>query len=112
MDKVTEIIQQTATAVMSEVVQQLVPAIMQIVQTPAPAQIPSTEKTRRRHKPMPSIIGTLDTELREEAEDMILSNRYTYADIAAHFSERYGIRVSKSAVGRYAQQLYAQGIEY
>jgi len=103
----TAVIAQTVQATISEVIQQLVPAILQAVSSP-PVQTPPPH----RHTKRMCIIGTLDTELRDEAEDMILSNRYTYADIAAHFSDRYGIRISKSAVGRYAKQLYAQGIDY
>ena len=103
----TVVIAQTVQATISEVIQQLVPAILQAASSPPVQTTPPRHHTKRM-----CIIGTLDTELRDEAEDMILSNRYTYADIAAHFSDRYGIRISKSAVGRYAKQLYAQGIDY
>lgn len=62
-------------------------------------------KRRRLYGKHPSIIGRLDTALRQEVEDMILSRRYTYNDICKHLLENYGVHVGQSSIGRYAEKL-------
>ncbi len=54
-----------------------------------------------------SIIGELDTPVRQELEDIILEGRMTYVEISEHFRELYDVNVSKSSIGRHAARLYA-----
>lgn len=66
---------------------------------------------RTRLKKAPGIVESLDAGYREEIDDMILSNRYTYAQIAAYFNQTYDIQFSRSALARYAKQLLQQFVK-
>ena len=66
------------------------------------------EKRRRIRGRNPSIIGRLDTALRQEVEDMLLSRRYTFNDISKHLLENYGVHVSTSSIHRYAVSMDAR----
>ena len=61
-------------------------------------------KRRIRHRSQG--VAALDTEVRQDIEDMILCHRYTYTEIAELVLARYGIKTSKSAIGRYANLVY------
>lgn len=108
MDKVMEIVQQTTTAVMREVINRLIPSLTQMSYVSQPEPKPKRRRTLGRTS---SIIGQLCTELRQEVEDMIISRRYTYAEIVAYFNERHGVVMSISSIGRYAKQLEQRCID-
>jgi prophage antirepressor-like protein len=95
---VAAIVTQAVQAAVGEMVKQLIPLLQ-----PREPEGPS-RRVRRRH----AFTDVLDAEIRQEIEDMILSKRYTYLEIAAYLREQYGISVSKSSIGRYAQRLYDQ----
>lgn len=58
-------------------------------------------RRRRTH----SVIGQLSPELRNEIDDMLLSQKYTYAEIKAFLAER-GVGISIAAIGTYKKRLY------
>ncbi len=68
-------------------------------------------KKRVRRKRVLYKIETLEPDIREEIDDMLLANRHTYIEICAHFAKTYDIRFSKSALGRYAQYVYDRAEE-
>lgn len=61
-------------------------------------------KRRRRHGSKSGIIANLDAPIRQEIDLMLESRKYTYRDICQMLERDYGIRVSKSSLGRYALQ--------
>ncbi|HNX63656.1 MAG TPA: BRO family protein [Oscillospiraceae bacterium] len=104
-----EIIAKTATAVVAEVVRQLVPVLT--VSTARPTPAPHIEEMweqpieRKRYRKPMGIISHLDEELRREIDNMLISEQYTLREVKAYLEE-YGIRVSLSSVGRYSQKLH------
>ena len=58
----------------------------------------------KRHGRKMGIIANLEAPIRQEIDLMLESRKYTYRDICQTLERYYGIRVSKSALGRYAQQ--------
>ncbi|MDE7362959.1 MAG: hypothetical protein K2N38_13610 [Oscillospiraceae bacterium] len=104
---VEELIARTATAVVTEVVKQIVP----ILQRQSPyydpledLRVKSIISPQPRHKVM-CTIKRLDTELRRQVDEMILSDKYSYDDIRA-FLARFGIAISNSAICRYRKSIY------
>lgn len=100
-----ELIAKTATAVVGEVMKQLLPVL--VAQTKAIAYGEDiieeiiVQPKRQRRKPR-SVIGVLDSELRAQVEDMLFDCRYTYSDIV-DFLRKKGIKASQSSVARYYQ---------
>ena len=104
---VEELIARTATAVVTEVVKQIVP----ILQRQSPyydpledLRVKSIISPQPRHKVM-CTIKRLDTELRRQVDEMILSDKYSYDDIRAYLA-RFGIAISNSAICRYRKSIY------
>ena len=102
-----ELIARTATAVVTEVVKQIVP----ILQWQNPyydpledLRVKSIISPQPRHKVM-CTIKRLDTELRRQVDEMILSDKYSYDDIRAYLA-RFGIAISNSAICRYRKSIY------
>lgn len=58
----------------------------------------------KRHGRKMGIIANLEAPIRQEIDLMLESRKYTYRDICQTLERDYGIHVSKSALGRYAQQ--------
>ena len=58
----------------------------------------------KRHGRKMGIIANLDAPIRQEIDLMLESRKYTYRDICQTLECDYGIYISKSALGRYAQQ--------
>ena len=69
-------------------------------------------KKRRRLRPPRSSITVLPGEIRQEVEDMLFSNVYTYNDISQILRMHYDLNISKSSIGRYAACLFEQGSFY
>lgn len=59
---------------------------------------------KHRKKTRKSKLYRMDTDLRERVDEMICSGDYTYAEVTEYICGS-GLRVSKSAVGRYAKLL-------
>lgn len=90
------VIAKTATAVVSEVVKQILPLLK--AEPAIPVEQLWEAPTRRMRKDC-SIISRLDYSLRNEIDEMLVSQQYTYEEIRQYLLEK-GIRVSKSSLAR------------
>lgn len=90
------VIAKTATAVVSEVVKQILP-LLKAEPTISVEQL--WEAPTRRIRKDCSIISRLDYSLRNEIDEMLVSQQYTYEEIRQYLLEK-GIRVSKSSLAR------------
>ncbi len=90
------VIAKTATAVVSEVVKQILPLLK--TEPTIPVEQLWEAPTRRIRKDC-SIISRLDYSLRNEIDEMLVSQQYTYEEIRQYLLEK-GIRVSKSSLAR------------
>ncbi len=90
------VIAKTATAVVSEVVKQILPLLK--AEPTIPVEQLWEAPTRRIRKDC-SIISRLDYSLRNEIDEMLVSQQYTYEEIRQYLLEK-GIRVSKSSLAR------------
>ncbi len=104
---IEQVIAKTATAVVSEVMKQIVPLInKQIYNDPLEdIRIASMADYIPRKKATSSIIRRLDEETRSRVDEMLLSDRYSYGDIRAYLSDM-GISISEAAVCRYRKSFY------
>lgn len=105
---VEEIIARTATAVVSEVIKQITP----ILQRQSPyydpledLRVASMAAPLPRRKAAPSIIRCLDSDVRRQVDDMILTDKYSYDDIREYLA-RYGIAISNASICRYRKNFY------
>lgn len=89
------VISQAVQAAVSETVRALAPMLGRL---PKP-----TQRVRRR---ITSLVEQLEPPLRVEMEEMILNPGIGYVRISEHFREQYGVIISKSSIGRYAQRLF------
>lgn len=90
------VIAKTATAVVSEVVKQILPLLK--TEPVIPVEQLWEAPTKRIRKDC-SIISRLDYSLRNEIDEMLVSQQYTYEEIRQYLLEK-GIRVSKSSLAR------------
>ncbi len=98
---IEEIITKAVTVAVSETIKAITP----IFERPAPDIIYDTYESDRRCRGNCSIISKLETSLRTEIDDMILSQKYSYEEIKDFLAEQ-GISCSISSVQRYAKRLY------
>lgn len=105
---IEEIIARTATAVVSEVIKQITP----ILQRQSPyydpledLRVASMAAPLPRRKAAPSIIRCLDSDVRRQVDDMILTDKYSYDDIREYLA-RYGIAISNASICRYRKNFY------
>lgn len=93
-----EVIAKTATAVVSEVLKQIMPvASQEIIRECA-----EPERFGRKHSP--GIIDKLEPAIKKEVEEMIISNRFSYLDVVKYLQE-LGIEISIGSVWRYAKRM-------
>lgn len=106
-DDIQDLIAKTATAVVSEVVKQLVPVLTKSVSQAEPVieEIWEEPHKRVRYKSH-SIISHLDKDLRDEVDDMLMSEKFTLEEVK-DFLAGYGIRISTSSIHRYCKRLYS-----
>lgn len=94
------------TAVIAQAVQA---AVTQTIQLMSPylftAQNEQKPKPRIRRR-ITSLIDQLETPLQMEMEELIMDPANSYVQISDYFRERYGVLISKSTIGRYAQRMY------
>ena len=95
---VEELITKTATAVVSEVMKQILPLIT-CSGTQTVTEIDATEYVYKG--PTKCIIETLDDNLRAQVDKMIKSRRYSYQGIA-DFLKDNGVKISFASVRNYA----------
>ena len=93
-----EIIAKTATAVVSEVMKQIVPVLNQETIREC------TEPERFGRKHSPGIIDKLEPAIKKEVEEMIISNRFSYLDVVNYLKE-LDIEISIGSVWRYAKRM-------
>lgn len=93
-----ELIAKTATAVVSEVMKQILPLIT-CSGTQTVTEIDATEYVYKG--PTKCIIETLDDNLRAQVDKMIKSRRYSYQGIA-DFLKDNGVKISFASVRNYA----------
>lgn len=105
---VEDLIARTATAVVTEVVKQIVP----ILQRQSPYYDPLEELRAAsiaaplpRRKAAPGIIRRLDEDVRRQVDDMMLTDKFSYDDIREYLA-RFGIAISNSAICRYRKTFY------
>lgn len=108
LGNVEELIARTATAVVSEVIKQITP----ILQRQSPyydpledLRVASMAAPLPRRKAAPSIIRCLDSDVRRQVDDMILTDKYSYDDIREYLA-RYGIAISNASICRYRKNFY------
>ena len=114
LSQVPDIIQQTATAVVTEVVRQLVPMLTQSLSgrdviDSAPDEVCTTTtiitETRRKRRNTQGKIEKLPQEIYAQVADM-LQNRFSYKEIQS-FLAAHGFQMSQMAISRY----YNKGLE-
>ena len=93
-----EIIAKTATAVVSEVMKNIIPAFESDTIREY-TEIPSI-----RRKRTPGIIDKLDPAIIKEVEEMLMSNRFSYLDVV-HYLQDMGVEISVGSVHRYAKRM-------
>ena len=93
-----EVITKTATAVVSEVMKNIIPAFESDTIREY-TEIPSI-----RRKRTPGIIDKLDPAIIKEVEEMLMSNRFSYLDIVRYLQDM-GVEISVGSVHRYAKRM-------
>ena len=110
--QLTDIIQQTASAVMSEVLSQIIPVLSNAATQSLGKQWEQSVSPRQTlpRKRAPGIIAKLDLDVRLAVEDMLYSGQYTYLDIVEHLAQ-YDVKISIAALHRYAKRMFAASNE-
>ncbi len=106
-----ELIAKTATAVVGEVMKQITPILKQLSPYYDPLEelrAASIVAPLPRRKASPGIIRRLDSKLREQVDEMLLSDKYSYDDIRAYLA-RFGIAISNSSICEYRKSFYRRG---
>ena len=86
-----EVIAKTATAVVSEVMKQIIP----VTNPETMRECIEPERFGRKHSP--GIIDKLEPAIKKEVEEMIISNRFSYLDVVKYLQE-LGIEISIGSV--------------
>lgn len=103
-----QVIAQTATAVVSEVVKQLVPVLAaaslgKSVQT---AEILQKRRARKYTYTQPTKMETLPPDVKEHADEMIISGQYSCREVANYIINTTGQYISQMAVNRYKRKFF------
>lgn len=109
---IREVIAQTATAVVSEVVKQLVPVITKAVcNEPVTSEKDDEAPSipRRNFTAEHSLVGKLEPTLRDEIDGMLL-DRYTYREISEYL-ESMGISIGRTSLSRRYKVLVKRMLE-
>lgn len=62
------------------------------------------EPKKRVRRRVTSLVEQLEPALRLEVDEMLMDPNNSYIDISVHLREQYGVLISKSSIGRYAQR--------
>ncbi len=98
---IEEVITKAVTTAVSETIK----AISPMLERPAPDVIYDTYEVNPIPRRTHSIIGQLAPEIRNEIDDMILSQKYTYADVKSFLAEQ-GVGISIQSICNYKKRLY------
>lgn len=103
-----QVIAQTATAVVSEVVKQLVPvlAAASLGKTVQTAEISQKRRARKYTYTQPTKIETLPPDVKEHADEMIISGQYSCREVANYIINTTGQYISQMAVNRYKRKFF------
>lgn len=106
------IIAKTATAVVSEVMKQLVPMISKAAAREYDPledfRLAAIAQPRPHRKLAPGKIRKLDEKVRSHVDAMIISEQYSYQDIANYLAQ-YGISISTTAICNYRKSAFTNG---
>ena len=109
---VEEIIAKTATAVVSEVMKQLVPLVSRAAAKDYDPledfRLTTIAQPKPRRKIAPGKIRKLDEKIRSHVDNMIISEQYSYRDIVNYLAQ-YGISVSETAICNYRKTAFTIG---
>lgn len=98
---IEEVITKAVTTAVSETIKAITP----MLERPAPDVIYDTYEVNPIPRRTHSIIGQLAPEIRNEIDDMILSQKYTYADVKSFLAEQ-GVGISIQSICNYKKRLY------
>lgn len=109
---IEEIIAKTASAVVSEVMKQIVPVITKAInKSDDPLEdirLMAIAQPSPRRKIAPGKIRKLDEKIRSQVDSMIISEQYSYRDIS-NYLKQYGISVSETAICNYRKSAFING---
>lgn len=94
---IEEVIVKAVTAAVAETVKALVP----LIRTPAPLSDEPRRIIKKHRSTTPSKISTLDPELKQKVDDMIVSGDYSCQQIANFIMNNSDISISQMAVNKY-----------
>lgn len=100
-----ELIAKTATAVVSEVMKQLVPMMKRYTASAYGFGEYEMLAPKPRRKETPCVISRLEPAIRDTVDEMILSDKFSYADIQAYL-KGFGVHISAAALSRYVRRFY------
>lgn len=103
-----QVIAQTATAVVSEVVKQLVPilAAANLGKSVQTAEISQKRRARKYAYTQPTKMETLPPDVKEHADEMIISGQYSCREVANYIINTTGQYISQMAVNRYKRKFF------
>ncbi len=103
-----QVIAQTATAVVGEVVKQLVPvlAAANLGKAVQSAEISQKRRARKYTYTQPTKIETLPPDVKEHADEMIISGQYSCREVANYIINTTGQYISQMAVNRYKRKFF------
>lgn len=105
MSNTEELIAKTASAVVGEVMRQLVPMMKRYTASIYSFGDYEMLAPKPRRKETPCVISRLDPAIRDTVDDMILSDKFSYADIQAYLKD-FGVHISAAALSRYVRRFY------
>lgn len=100
-----KLIAKTATAVVSEVMKQLVPIMAHYSASTYSFGEYEMLAPKPRRKETPCVISRLEPGMRSTVDEMILSDKFSYADIQAYL-KGFGVHISAAALSRYVRRFY------
>lgn len=105
---IEQVIAQTATAVVSEVVKQLVPvlAAASLGKAVQSAEISPKRKAKKYTYTQPTKMETLPPDVKEHADEMIVSGQYSCREVANYIINTTGQYISQMAVNRYKRKFF------
>lgn len=104
---IEQVIAQTATAVVGEVVKQIVPilAAASLGKAVQPVETPK-RRARKYTYTQPTKMETLPPDVKEHADEMIISGQYSCREVANYIINTTGQYISQMAVNRYKRKFF------
>lgn len=102
---IEELVTKTASAVVTEVMKQLAPVLVQSRSEVTVIEPELEIKKYRKPRKTTSKISKLDPAIRNSVDEMLFSERYTLKEIAAYLAAM-GVNISVSSITRYNTRLH------